>query len=260
MEDLKVTIVQCPLTWEDVDGNLKGFTERLSSIKPGDTDLIVLPEMFTTGFTMDAARLAEGMDGKAFQWLTKTANEKQCVVTGSVAIKDNNGFYNRLIWMRPDGSFETYNKRHTFRMANEHNTYTGGDKKLIVSLKGWRICPLICYDLRFPVYSRNQDDYDCLIYVANWPEVRSYPWKQLLIGRAIENLSYVIGVNRIGKDGKGLDHSGDSAVLNFRGVPISKTQAHQDVVETVSLSYNELEEFRKIFPASLDADNFVITE
>lgn len=260
MEDLKVTIVQSPLIWENVDGNLTGFTERLSSIKPGDTDLIVLPEMFTTGFTMDAARLAEGMDGKAFQWLKKTANEKQCVITGSVAIKDNEGFYNRLIWMRPDGTFETYNKRHTFRMANEHHTYTGGDKKLIVTLKGWRICPLICYDLRFPVYSRNRNDYDCLIYVANWPEVRSYPWKQLLIGRAIENLSYVIGVNRIGKDGKGLDHSGDSAVLNFKGVPISKTQAHQDVVETVSLSYGELEEFRKIFPASLDADNFVITE
>ncbi len=260
MEDLKVTIVQCPLIWEDVDANLKAFTERLSSIQPGVTDLIVLSEMFTTGFTMGAARIAETMNGKAFHWLKKTSEEKQCVITGSIAIKDGEGFYNRLIWMRPDGTFETYNKRHTFRMANEHHTYSGGDKKLIVTLKGWRICPLICYDLRFPVYSRNQNNYDCLIYVANWPEVRSYPWKQLLIGRAIENLSYAVGVNRIGKDGTGLEHSGDSVVLNFKGLPISKMQAHQDVIETVHLSYSQLEEFRKIFPAFMDADNFVITE
>ncbi len=260
MQDLKVTIVQCSLVWESIEENLKAFTARLSQVNSGDTDLIVLPEMFTTGFTMKASSVAEEMNGKAFHWLRQTAQEKQCVITGSVVIKEGEGFYNRLIWMRPDGTYDTYNKRHLFRMANEHHTYVIGDKKLIVNLKGWRISPLICYDLRFPVYSRNRNDYDCLIYVANWPEVRSYPWKHLLIGRAIENQAYVIGVNRIEKDGTGMDHSGDSVVLNFKGIPLSKTEAHQDSIETITLSYNDLEEFRKIFPASLDADNFIITE
>ncbi len=260
MQDLKVTIVQCPLEWENIDANLNALTKRLEGIKSGDTDLIVLPEMFTTGFTMNAAGVAEGMDGKAFAWLKKTAAEKQCVVTGSVIIKEEESFYNRLIWMSADGTYEKYDKRHLFRMGNEHHTYTMGTEKLITTIKGWRIRPLVCYDLRFPVWSRNRNDYDVLIYLANWPEVRNYPWKQLLIARAIENQAYVIGVNRTGKDGAGIDHSGDSSVISPRGLPISKTQAHSDSVETLTLSYSEQEEFRKIFPASLDADEFVITE
>ncbi len=258
MEDLKVTIVQCPLHWENIEENLSSFTKRLVDIKSGDTHLIVLPEMFTTGFTMNAAAVAEPEQGKALEWMKSTAAEKQSVVTGSVVIKEGDKFYNRMIWMRPDGTYESYNKRHLFRMAQEHHTYTGGNDKLIVTLNGWRIRPLICYDLRFPVWSRNRNDYDCLIYVANWPERRSFPWKHLLIGRAIENQAYVVGVNRVGADGTGLIYSGDSVVLNPKGEPLSKTVAHEESVETVTLSYTELEEFRKIFPVALDVDNFVI--
>jgi len=160
--------------------------------------------------------------------------------------------------MRPDGTYEYYNKRHTFRMAEENKTYASGDKKLIVELAGWKICPLVCYDLRFPVWSRNTGNYDCLIYVANWPERRSYAWRHLLIGRAIENQSYVVGVNRIGKDGKDIDYSGYSVVLNAKGEPISNTKPNTESIETVSLSYQELENYRKEFPVSLDADKFSI--
>jgi omega-amidase len=258
MHDLNVTLVQCPLHWENSEANLSAFTTRLKKVEAGSTDLIVLPEMFTTGFTMNASAVAETMDGKGFQWMKKTASEKQCVLTGSMVIKENERFYNRLIWMRPDGTFEKYDKRHLFRMGEEQKTYTMGTEQLTVTLKGWRIRPLICYDLRFPVWSRSKNDYDCLIYTANWPEVRSYPWKQLLIARAIENQAYVIGVNRIDADGLGMNHSGDSAVLNPKGMPISNTLAHQDTIETVTLSYSELESFRKIFPAHLDADAFTL--
>lgn len=260
MEDLTITTVQCPLHWENIDENLSSFSQRLEKVVPGSTDLIVLPEMFTTGFTMNAAAVAESMDGKGFKWLVKMSKEKNCVVTGSLIIEENKAFYNRLIWMRPDGSFTHYDKRHLFRMGEEQKTYTGGNEKVIVMLKGWRIRPLICYDLRFPVWSRSKNDYDCLIYVANWPEVRSYPWKQLLVARAIENQSYVIGVNRVGVDGLGMKHSGDTAVLSPKGMPISKTLANQDTIETLTLSFSEMEAFRKIFPAHLDADAFTLTE
>jgi omega-amidase len=258
MEDLTISLVQCPLHWENIEENLAAFTQRLETVAPGTTDLIVLPEMFTTGFTMNAAAVAESMDGKGFQWMRKTAAEKKCVITGSMVIKEHDAFYNRLIWMRPDGSFSQYDKRHLFRMGEEQNTYTGGSDKVILTLKGWRIRPLICYDLRFPVWSRSKNDYDCLIYVANWPEVRSYPWKQLLVARAIENQSYVIGVNRVGTDGLGMKHSGDSVVLTPKGMPFSKTLANQDSVETVTISYSEMEAFRKLFPAHLDADAFTL--
>jgi len=256
MEDLRVTIVQSALNWENVEANLTMFSNKLKAITPGSTDIIILPEMFGTGFTMNAAAVAQTMDGIALRWMKEMAAEKKCVITGSLVIKEENKFYNRLIWMRPDGTFEIYNKRHLFRMGEENNTYTTGNKKIIVSLKGWKICPLVCYDLRFPVWSRNVGDYDCLIYVANWPEVRNYPWKHLLIARAIENQAYVVGVNRIGKDGNGISHSGDSAVMNAKGIVISKTNANEESVETVILSYKELEEFRKVFPVGLDADTF----
>lgn len=258
MEDLKVTIVQSSLHWENVDANIAAFAGKLSKVPAGETDLIVLPEMFTTGFTMNAEGVAEQENGKALSWMKSVAKEKSAVITGSVVIKDDNGFYNRMFWVRPDGTYETYNKRHLFRMANEHHTYVVGDKKWIVELKGWRFRPLICYDLRFPVWSRNRNDYDCLIYVANWPESRNFPWKQLLIARAIENQSYVIGVNRVGTDGHNQTYSGDSAVLGPKGEQLSKTQAHEEAVETVMLSAKWLKEFREIFPAHLDADAFEI--
>jgi predicted amidohydrolase len=257
-KDLKVTIVQTNLAWENVDANLSSFSQKLESLEPSSTDLIVLPEMFSTGFTMNASAVAEPMNGKAVEWMAKIAAQKNAVITGSCIIKDDGKFYNRLIWMRPDGTYEYYNKRHTFRMAEENKTYASGDKKLIVELAGWKICPLVCYDLRFPVWSRNTGNYDCLIYVANWPERRSYAWRHLLIGRAIENQSYVVGVNRIGKDGKDIDYSGYSVVLNAKGEPISNTKPNTESIETVSLSYQELENYRKEFPVSLDADKFSI--
>jgi omega-amidase len=258
MEDLRISLIQSSLHWENRDANLKMFEEKIAFIPNNSTDLIVLPEMFTTGFTMNAPSNFEDMNGKTFQWMQAISRKKNCVVTGSIIIKENDKYFNRLIWMRPDGSFEIYDKRHLFRLANEDATYTSGNKRLIVELKGWKICPMICYDLRFPAWCRNQKDYDVLIFVANWPERRVYAWKQLLIARAIENQSYVIGVNRVGEDGSGVIHSGDSTVLDFMGKPLSNIIPHKEMIETVTLSFKELEEFRTAFPFALDADNFII--
>jgi len=193
------------------------------------------------------------------------AKEKNCVITRSIAVKEKDKLFNRLYWVKPDGTHQFYNKRHLFKMAGEHKHFTAGEEKIMVELKGWKICPLICYDLRFPVWSRNKwnkethaADYDVLLYVANWPEVRSYPWKQLLIARAIENQSYLIGVNRIGEDGNKFPHSGDSSIINPRGEIISKIKAYEDATETISLSWSYLADFRKIFPVGSDADDFQI--
>lgn len=259
MENLKVTIVQTTLHWEDIDANLDMFSKTLAVINPASTDIIVLPEMFSTGFTMKANNFAEDMNGKAVQWMHQTAAEKKCVVTGSLIIKENSHYYNRLVWMRPDGTYETYDKRHLFRMGEENNTYTAGNKRIIVEVKGWKICPLVCYDLRFPVWSRNTNSYDCLIYVANWPDVRSYPWRHLLIARAIENQVYAVGVNRIGKDGNNMDHAGYSAVIDPRGHIISRTKPNEPTIETAILSWKELEDLRKIFPVGMDADSFSLS-
>jgi omega-amidase len=268
-KDLRVTIVQTDIVWEDIDANLASYSKNLDIIERSASDLIVLPEMFNTGFTMNASAVAEHMNEKTMEWMAKTASQKNCVVTGSMVIMVHGGkYFNRLIWMRPDGTYEFYNKRHTFRMAEENKTYSGGDKKLIVELAGWRICPLVCYDLRFPVWSRNtpqtpkgalnDTSYDCLIYVANWPERRSYAWRHLLIARAIENQAYVVGVNRIGEDGKGVGYSGYSVVLNPKGEPISGAKPNEEAIETVTISYKELENYRDEFPVSLDADKFRI--
>ncbi len=258
MEDLKVTIVQSSLHWEDIDANITMFSKTLDGIVPETTDLIVLPEMFSTGFTMNAETLGEDMNGKAVRWMKKTAAKLKCVITGSLIIKDKGKHYNRLVWMRPDGTSETYDKRHLFRMGDETNHFAAGTKRITVELKGWKICPLICYDLRFPVWSRNTDTYDCLIYVANWPDVRSYPWRQLLIARAIENQAYTIGVNRIGVDGKDMDYSGYSAVMDPKGQIISATKPDKPSVEMVTLSRKALDDFRKAFPVAVDADKFEI--
>lgn len=259
MQDLIITTIQTHLFWEDVQQNLNHFDKKINEIA-GPTDIIILPEMFTTGFTMNPSKLAEELGGKGLQWMLNKSNEKKCVIVGSISVKENTNFYNRLYWAKPDGTYEYYDKRHLFRMGNEHEYYTNGDKKLIIDYKGWKICPLVCYDLRFPVWSRNtkENSYDVLIYVANWPEVRAYPWKQLLIARAIENQSYVIGVNRIGDDGNKINHSGDTAVINPRGEIINQTIAHQDNVETMNLSYSYLQDFRNAFPVLLDGDEFDI--
>lgn len=212
--------------------------------------------MFSTGFTMNTA-VAESMNGKSLQWLKEKAKEKNCAITGSLMITENGKNYNRLIWMQPDGNFETYDKRHLFRMANEQNHFTAGDKKLITTLKGWKICPLICYDLRFPVWSRTKNlDYDVLIYVANWPARRSLAWSTLIPARAVENQSYCIAVNRIGADGYNVDYSGDSVAYNPLGEKLSILQPNENKHETITLSRKFLQDYREKFPAAMDADDF----
>jgi predicted amidohydrolase len=264
MTDLHVTLVQSTLHWENIDRNLDMFGRKLDEIKDA-TDLIVLPEMFSTGFTMNAESIAEEMDGKSMQWLAKKAKEKSCVITGSLVMRDKGHYYNRMIWMRPDGTFEHYDKRHLFRMASEHEHYTAGTQRITLQLKGWKVCPLVCYDLRFPVWSRNSffgtawdTAYDVLIYTANWPSRRSHPWKTLLLARAIENQCYVIGVNRVGKDGKDIEYSGDSAAIDAKGEIISSIHTGEESIETVTLSWKELDEFRKAFPVGMDADHFEV--
>ncbi|MGZ3883639.1 MAG: amidohydrolase [Bacteroidia bacterium] len=263
---MNVTIIQTALHWENPQKNRDHFDALIASIRT-PTDLIVLPEMFTTGFTMSPETLAEPANGPTLDWLQKKALEKNTAITGSVAVSDKGKFYNRLLWVEANGKVHAYNKRHLFRMADEDKHYSIGTEKILTHISNWKICPLVCYDLRFPVWSRNvfsrEKDkvvpaYDVLVYVANWPEARSYPWKQLLIARAIENQCYVIGVNRIGADGNNIAHSGDSVVINPRGEIVSKTKANEESVETVSLDKTYLDEFRKIFPVGLDADGFTL--
>ncbi len=264
MANLKISIVQTALHWENVEANLKHFDDKINSIAV-ETDVIVLPEMFTTGFAVDRTNLAEEHGGEGLQWMIAKSKEKNAVVTGSIAVKENGKLFNRLYWVEPSGKIVYYDKRHLFRMAGENNHFSAGEKRIIIEYKGWKICPLVCYDLRFPVWSRNrwemldgemQAEYDLLLYVANWPEVRSYPWKQLLIARAIENQSFVVGVNRIGNDGNAIAHSGNSAIINPRGELMTTANDNLDITETQSLSYAYLQDFRKVFPVMLDGDDF----
>ena len=236
--------------------------ERIFNL-PDPTDLILLPEMFTTGFTMDAHAVAEPMNLTTFRWLKQMAAQTGAVVTGSYVVQDKGKYFNRLIWMQPDGQFDTYDKRHLFRMAGEDSIYTAGTKRIIKEWKGWRICPLICYDLRFPVWSRNTSgqsnefSYDLLLYVANWPAARRNAWNTLLQARAIENLSYVIGVNRTGTDGNGHPYTGDSAVIDFKGDVLCR-HSDTEIIHQQTLSLDELRAFREKFPANLDADAFTL--
>ncbi len=264
MENLSVSIVQSTLHWENPEANLNMFNKKFERNNTLG-DIIVLPEMFNTGFTMLPEKWAEETNGISATWIKEKAKSLNRIITGSISIKQNGKYFNRLHFARPDTTCEYYDKRHLFRMGKEVEHYSAGDSRIIVNVRGWKICPLICYDLRFPVWARNgwnkktnQSEYDVLFFVANWPEVRSYPWKQLLIARAIENQCYVVGVNRIGLDGNGIDHSGDSVVINPRGEIISTIRAHEDGIETIVLSANYLEDFRKQFPVGLDADDFSI--
>jgi len=257
MDNLKITVFQGYLFWENTDKNLQNIELRLSAIRE-KTDLIILPEMFNTGFTMNAEKLAEAMGGKTMQWMHKIAVKYSCVVTGSLIIKENNKYYNRLIWMRPDGSNQQYDKRHLFALGKEHETYTAGTKKLIVELNGWKICPVICYDLRFPVWLRNvAEEYDLLIIVANWPERRALHWRTLIPARAIENQAYVIGVNRVGHDGNEIYHSGDSNCIDPNGKVIYYKRDEEDMY-TFTIVADELEKVRRAMPFLKDADTFNI--
>ena len=256
--NLKITIIQSELHWENVDENLAMFTNKINSITE-QTDVIVLPEMFTTGFSMESRRLAEKMDGKTVGWMKKQAKKASAVVTGSLIIEEEGSFYNRLIWAQPDENIYTYDKRHLFRMAEEDKHFTAGEERLIIEWKGWKICPLICYDLRFPVWSRNSlPAFDCLIYVANWPEARKEPWSKLLEARAIANQVYVVGVNRVGLDGKTISYSGDSVVIDPKGNLISDINPQLNEIATIELNKQELEDFREKFPVGLDADDFEV--
>jgi len=224
------------------------------------TDLIVLPEMFTTGFSMDAAALAEPMDGPTVEWMRAQAAAHDAVLTGSVIIREGSTFHNRLLWVRPDGSLNYYDKRHLFTLAGEQHVYTAGQSRLVEEWRGWRICPLVCYDLRFPVWSRNQalQPYDLLLYLANWPAVRRNAWNCLLRARAIENVSYTLGVNRIGHDGHGQEYAGDSALIDMRGDYLLQAGNLQSCI-TRTLRRAELEDFRSKFTALQDADDFELT-
>ncbi|MEA5141335.1 amidohydrolase [Arcicella rigui] len=257
MQNLSVTLIQTNLYWENSTANLAMLEEKIAQITE-PTDLIILPEMFNTGFTMNVTKVAEPMNFFVMKWMKQQAAQSKAVITGSFIVKENEQYFNRLIWMRPDGSYEKYDKRHLFRMGGEHHSFTGGSEKIIVELKGWKICPLICYDLRFPVWSRNVNQaYDLLIYVANWPAVRSIVWDTLLKARAIENQAFVVGVNRVGTDGMDLLYSGNSTIIDFKGNPIFY-QRDYEVVETYVLNKKNLESFREQFPAYLDADTFEI--
>ena len=264
MDNLRVSLVQGDTRWHDPAGNRDYYGELIAPLA-GSTDLVVLPETFTSGFSNDAVNSAEGMDGPAVGWLTAQARGLGAVVTGSVVIREGDAVFNRLVWMRPDGRYETYDKRHLFRMAEEHKRYAGGDRKLLVELRGWRICPQVCYDLRFPVWLRNRFDaaaqrfdYDLILFVANWPAPRREPWRTLLRARAIENLAYCVGVNRIGRDGNGHDYAGDSAAIDMLGQPLVELGAQPQVV-TVELDAAGLSTHRERFPAHRDADTFELT-
>lgn len=213
---MKVALIQTDIIWEDAEKNRNNFEEKINTIAL-DVDLIVLPEMFTTGFSMHPETIAETMEGNSISWLKTLAKSKNKAITGSLVIKENNNFYNRLVFVFPSGEIQYYDKRHLFSLAGEEKVYTPGTQKLIIEYKGWKICPLICYDLRFPVFSRNTEEYDLLLYVASWPTPRINAWDALLKARAIENMSYTIGVNRIGEDGNKYPYSGHSQIIDFLG-------------------------------------------
>lgn len=252
MQDLTVTLIQTELFWEDIPANLALFDRWFEAV-PDEADLVVLPEMFTTGFSMNASTLAQAMDGPAVKWMGDAARRKQTDIVGSMIIKDDDGYLNRLIWARPDDLLY-YDKRHLFRMAGEEKIYRAGSKLLTVTLRGWKIRPFVCYDLRFPVWARNIDNaYDAAIFVANWPAERSAHWQTLLAARAIENQAYVIGVNRTGTDGDGRAFCGESTVIDPEGNALVQ-MGHIPGTRTVRLSAKTMTAWRKSFPVWMDAD------
>lgn len=257
LQKLKVSLVQSELFWCNPVANRKSFEDKLSSLT-GSTDIIVLPEMFTTGFTMEAASNAEEMNGPTMKWMAEQADRSEAIIVGSLIIREGQDYFNRLIWMFPGGMFQVYDKRHLFAMAGENEHYTAGTKRLTVEYKGWRICPLICYDLRFPVWSRNDDQIDLIIYTANWPSKRSYDWNTLLKARAIENQCYVVAVNRIGTDPNGHDYNGDSCVIDPAWHKTIWHSEKEEAIQTITLDKEHISEVRSSLPFLADKDEFVI--
>lgn len=261
MSTLTVTLIQANLQWENKKVNLMAFEDKIRPLK-GQTQLILLPEMFSTGFSMKPKELAEEMNGESVTWMKRVAQENQVIVAGSLIIQEGSNYFNRLIWMLPNGQYGTYDKRHLFGYAGEDQQYNAGSKRLIASVNGWRINLQVCYDLRFPVWARQQSqqegfEYDLLVYVANWPERRRHAWTTLLQARAIENQCYVIGVNRVGEDGNNIYHSGDSMLIDPLG-DVLYTKKDEEDVYTALLQSEQLQKVRNSLPFLKDADGFVI--
>ena len=270
MSSLTITIIQPNLHWENKKANLEMLSQKIESIKE-KTEVVILPEMFSTGFSIQPKLFAEKMDGETIAWMKKIASFKKIILTGSVIIEEERKYFNRLIWMLPNGEYGVYDKRHLFAYADEHNHYSAGKKRLIASVKGWKVNLQVCYDLRFPIWARQspplqketglggEAEYDLLVYVANWPERRSTAWKTLLQARAIENQCYVVGVNRVGDDGNNIYHSGDSMIIDPLG-EILYHKANEEDIFTYTLQKEKLNEVREKFPFWRDADTFNISE
>ncbi|MBL4605828.1 MAG: amidohydrolase [Flavobacteriaceae bacterium] len=257
--ELKIVAIQANLTWENAQENRNSFEGKIQQLE-SDIDLIVLPEMFSTGFTMKPDLVAETMQGNTVQWMIDLARSRNVAIVGSVVIQESGNFYNRVVFTHPNGTIETYNKRHSFSLAGEDKVYTSGVEKLIVNYKGWKICPLICYDLRFPVWSRYNNDYDVLLYMANWPTPRILAWDSLLRARAIENMSYCIGVNRVGQDFNGYKYIGHTVGFDFLGGIIATTKEDKEDLLFCTLSKSTLEETRKKLNFLNDRDQFQVID
>jgi len=266
MKSLRFSIIQTDLFWEAKKENLQQLEDKIVQLPV--TEIVVLPEMFSTGFSMRPKELAETMEGETVQWMRRIAQQQKIILTGSIIITEEGKFYNRLIWMLPNGQFGYYDKRHLFGYGGEQEHYSAGNKRLIASVKGWKINLIICYDLRFPVWIRQQQDadisgesrepeYDVLVCVANWPEKRAHAWKTLLMARAIENQCFVVAVNRVGTDGNGIYHSGNSMIINPSG-EILIENAHENIAFSQELTGELLEKTRLNLPFLKDADQFII--
>lgn len=257
--ELHVVGIQADLIWENPAENIKFFEDKIKTIS-ANTDLVVLPEMFTTGFTMQPKNVAESMNSLSITWMKKIAKEYDIAITGSLVIEDDNQFYNRLVFIKPSGKIDVYDKRHSFTLAGEHEVYSSGTEKIIIDFKGWKICPLICYDLRFPVWARNTENYDILIYMANWPDTRIKAWRTLLKARAIENMSYTIGVNRTGLDANNYQYSGSSLIFDYLGETLSNLAENEVGIISAVLKKDHQNKVRNKLGFLNDKDSFTINK
>ena len=252
---LKIVLIQSDLVWENPAKNRQSFEEKINTIS-SDVDLIILPEMFSTGFTMNASKVAETMDGETVKWMRELAENKNSAIIGSIIIEVDNLFYNRLLFVHPSGEIDSYDKKHTFTLAGEDKVFTAGKKRITIDYKGWKICPLICYDLRFPVWARNTTNYDLLLYVASWPKPRINAWDTLLKARSIENMSFTIGVNRVGVDENGYEYNGNSVCYDTMGNCLAKNDASEEVILEVEIDKNKQVQLRQKFQFLEDRDEF----
>ncbi len=257
MSEIKILYVQPDIIWEDPQSNFPKY-EKLIRNAAREPDLIILPEMFNTGFSMKAGEIAESMEGSSMSWLKKMAGEYDAALCGSLAIQDQGKYFNRFVFVHPDEGVQCYDKRHLFRVSGEEEAYHPGNQRVVIKYKAWRILPQVCYDLRFPVWTRNRDDYDLLLFVASWPEPRRDVWSSLLKARAIENVCYTVGVNRVGIDGRNIAYRGDSMILNFKGELVHELALNQESSAQCLIDIKELERFRKKFPVHLDRDDFKV--